>query len=269
MQRSAIISGIILLVVLLSLGSWAPANAQDDQLAATIAALQTQVAQLTTRVAQLTTPAPTPVGGVMTESRPVHGVTAVELQTVGVLTIRQGPVEILTVTAETSVLPKLRTDVADGLLTIDAREPFATAQPVRYALTVTTLAAIANAGSGRIDVTALRVPRLRLVVAGSGAIALAALTAETLTMALTGSGSATAAGTVTRQTVELSGSGDYDGAQLASRIATVRASGSGRVTVRVSDRLDVDLRGSGDMAYVGTPQIAVTNAGSGQVRKAG
>src|SRR5690349_816274 len=114
MKRYAI-ACVVLLIAVLMVWTGTPGGAagtQDQSAQATIAALQTQVARLSTRVAQLTTPSVTPnASGVVTEVRPIQGVDSVDLETIGTLSIRQGPVESLTVTAEPSVLPKLSTEV--------------------------------------------------------------------------------------------------------------------------------------------------------------
>lgn len=269
MKRGAI-TGSILLLKLVALWSVSPTDARDAGPPATIAALQTRVAALSTRVAQLTTPAPATVGGAAaTGTRPVHGIDAVELQVPGTLTIRQGTTETLVVTAEVAVLAMITTEVRDGRLTIGARGSFSATQPIRYALTITTLRAIANTGSGRIDVAPLRVPRLDLTADGSGNLSLTGLAVTDLRVALSGSGSCTVAGTTDRQDVVLSGSGGYHAERLASREAGITVSGSGGATVQVSDRLDARVQGSGDVAYVGAPQITQTVSGSGRLRKLG
>lgn len=271
MKRGMIVGMVLLVVAVIGFGGTGRARASPaSNPEATIAALQTQVAQLATQVAQLAPPvATTAADGSVTEARPIQRVAAVDLETIGTLTIRQGPVESLTVTAEASVLPKISTEVVGDTLTIAARASFTTDQPVSYALTVTTLRAVTAASSGRIAVGPLHAPQLQVIVRGSGDVALADFVGTDLQATLSGSGSCTAAGTVAQQTIALSGAGAYHGEGLASQSATVVARGSGSATLRVSDRLDVQLSGSGGVAYIGSPQLSQAISGSGRLHRIG
>ena len=57
------------------------------------------------------------------------------------------------------------------------------------------------------------------------------------------------------------------GVDLESAEADVRVSGSGPVTIRVSDRLDVAISGSGSVRYIGDPTVNTSVTGSGSVEQ--
>jgi hypothetical protein len=65
--------------------------------------------------------------------------------------------------------------------------------------------------------------------------------------------------------VTITGSGDYNGANLSSHQASVTCSGSGSATVQASETLKVHISGSGNVEYIGDPQITeevVTGSGT-------
>ena len=213
-----------------------------------------------------------PVAGaerVAEESRPVHGVREVALHGVGTLIIAQGRPDSLTIRAEERILPRIATDVRNGRLTIRPRASFRTTEPITYALTVEDVRAIELFGSSRLEALELPVGRLRLVVRGSGEAALGRLRADEFEVSVAGSGDVVVAGEVTGQEVEVSGSGSYRAADLASRNAAVEASGAGEAIVRVSDELTVRVSGSGRVAYLGAPRVRQEVSGGGDVEKIG
>lgn len=186
-------------------------------------------------------------GATASETREVNGFTAVELATSGDLEISRTGTESLTIEAEDTVLPLLTSEVSSGTLRLGIEEgtSVSTSQPIIYRLTVADLDAIAVTGSG--DVTAPD------------------LATDKLTVDLRGSGTVTTGGSADTQQVEISGSGDYEGADLSSDAAIVSVSGSGDATLQVRDTLDVTIRGSGSVTYIGDPVVTQEIAGSGEV----
>jgi hypothetical protein len=82
---------------------------------------------------------------------------------------------------------------------------------------------------------------------------------------LAGVGGITLAGQVTRQTVLISGVGDYEAEQLQSTDADVTISGQGDATVAVSGTLDATISGIGSVFYVGNPVVTSDITGAGTV----
>lgn len=227
-------------------------------------------------------------GRVITEPRPVPEFHAVELTTIGTLILAQGEHEQLVVEGEDNILAAIKSEVADGRLTISNREQntrLHPTQPLVYRLTVKTVTEISLSGSGRIEAGALTLGQLAarisgsgdVVIAqlttrgltihtnGSGALAVHQMTTRTLEVHSSGSGSVTLAGQATQQTISLSGSGRYAAADLGSQDAQVRISGSGSATVRVAATLDVHISGSGSVHYLGQPTVTQQRSGSGGV----
>ena len=187
-------------------------------------------------------------GRISTESRPVAGVKAVELDAAGVLTIDQTGAESLIIEADDNILPKLTSDVVDGTLVLGVKhgETISTRTPIKYTLTVATLNGIE--ANGLTTVTA------------SG------LSTDRLTVAISGAGHMTVAGSADSQAVTISGSGQYQAARLASHSASVDISGVGTVVVRVDTTLDVHIAGAGTVTYLGHPQVTQDVTGAGTVK---
>ena len=134
-----------------------------------------------------------------------------------------------------------------------------------FTLSTAMLNAAAVAGSGDI-----RVDRVdgdfSGKVAGSGGIEVGAIKGGNAELEIAGSGSVRAAGTADQVTAKIAGSGDIDATGLAARAATVKIAGSGNVRARASDSAAVNIAGSGDVEVTGGAKCTVKKAGSGNVR---
>jgi hypothetical protein len=179
-----------------------------------------------------------------TESHSVSGFRIVEMSGPGDLIIEQTGTESLTIEADEDLLPRLTSDVADGMLRLGGARGI-TSTPVSYRLTVKDLEGPEVSGSGHVRATQLTTPHLISRISGSGTI--------------------TVSGQAGDQAVELSGSSNYRGDDLASTRARVRVSGDGDAPVRVSEVLDVQITGSGSVTDSGEPQVNQHVTGSGQV----
>jgi len=188
-------------------------------------------------------------GNVVSENRPVGGVTAVELSGAGEVMIEQTGSESLTIEADENYLPLLTSDVADGTLRLGtkSRAMLINRGPITYRITVKDLTGLAITGSGNMTVAKVSTTELRSRVSGSGVI--------------------TVAGTTDTQRVDISGSGSFRAGELASRAAKVDISGSGDTLIKVSDSLDVRISGSGSVRYRGNPNINEHISGSGDLIK--
>lgn len=186
--------------------------------------------------------------GRATESREVHGVTAVELASFGELQIDQTGTESLTIEADPDVLPQLTSGVSGGVLRLRLAPgtTIKAARPVVYHLTVATLDSIAVSGAGVVTASNLQTDHLAVDIGGAGRITLA--------------------GTVDSQVVTISGTGNYDGGNLQSATADVTVDGAAKAVVRVSTRLNATVDGVGSIQYIGNPQVTRKINGVGSVK---
>jgi len=205
---------------------------------------------------------------VVEETRPVSGVTEVVLSGAGFVFIHQGAMESLRVRTEERIMPYITTRQYGGRLTlgfVDGTSHSGEASAIEFHLTVHDLELVELSGVGRMTVTDIDSGRLSIVHNGVGSVNLSGLTATELDVSRTGLGEIDVAGAVQRQTVTLGGQGAYAARDLHSVEAGVTIRSSGSATVRVSDRLDARIDGSGSVYYLGNPVVHRTGSGSGSV----
>jgi len=108
---------------------------------------------------------------------------------------------------------------------------------------------------------------MEISIAGSGDI-IADVDAPKIKTEIAGSGTTILKGATRDFSADVAGSGDVRAFDLLSENVDVEIAGSGNVQVFASKQLDVSIAGSGDVLYKGTPQIKQSKSGSGTVRKA-
>jgi hypothetical protein len=203
------------------------------------------------------------------EVRDVRDFQEVALEGVGTLVIEQGDTESLTIDAEPKVLQRIETEVVNGKLTIRPDRSFKTREPITYSLTVKQLTGIELAGAGRVEAAQLSSDQLRIAGSGAGAVVIQSLTANTLDVIARGNVQAELAGTVDSQTVVVSDAAKYAAANLASRIASVTASGAAQIVVNVSESLDAQVSGAASVEYIGDPAVTQDLSGVGRLTNVG
>ncbi|NCO65207.1 MAG: DUF2807 domain-containing protein, partial [Solirubrobacter sp.] len=139
-------------------------------------------------------------------------------------------------------------------------------KPINFFVTVKNLNGIDLSGVANIKEAKIKTDTMDLSTSGSSDVTLN-IEANELTSRSSGSTKFNMSGTVDRQQVDISGSGTYSAADLASQDCGVTISGSGSCTVRASGTLDVRISGSGEVSYIGNPSVAQSISGSGTVRK--
>ena len=231
-------------------------------------------------------------GSVVTQDRPLQGVSGVELGVQGTLYIEFGDQEDLRVVAEENLQEYIQADVFGGTLRIGTpNEVFLReTEPIELYLTVTQLDTIQTSSSGSIEAPGFEADRLRLSSSSSGGIQTGPVLCGTLDLQVSSSGDLTVeslqaesidvhssssgsvdigGGAVQTQDVTLTSSGNYSAPDLTSLEASLQLSSSGAATVRVSGRLTADLSSSGKVYYYGSPRLDVDSSSSGDVRQAG
>lgn len=122
-------------------------------------------------------------------------------------------------------------------------------------------------GSGNITLRG-SLKNVKSNISGSGKFDLQAAVAGLVSFDISGSGDAMARGTAGEVEARISGSGKVLASALETKACKVRISGSGSVEINVSDELEANISGSGDVRYAGNPsRLNVHSSGSGKVRK--
>jgi hypothetical protein len=230
-------------------------------------------------------------GKLASEDRPVEDINAVKLATIGTLHIKIGDTESLEIEAEENLLDYIETDVHGGELIIDTRRVnLRTRRPIRYHLTVKELNSIkitssgdieapdieagrfsiSISSSGSLDMGDLDAERVRIKISSSGDVIMGELNARSLAVGISSSGNVRIqGGEVEEQDIRISSSGDYRARDLASREAEVHISSSGNAILRVSGYLGAYTSSSGDIRYIGDPELDYSETSSGDVQRIG
>lgn len=186
-------------------------------------------------------------GNVITESRTVSDFDEIALSGSGEVVVDVNGTESLTIKADDNILPLLTTQVRSGRLELGTRSSISPSVTIVYTISAAALEGLSIEGSGDITATGI--------------------IAESFNAAISGSGQIVAAGTTDDLTVDISGSGRFEGERLVAAIGAVDVSGSGHATVNVSDNLDADISGSGTVEYIGDPDLNSSISGSGDIKR--
>ena len=168
----------------------------------------------------------------------VHGSTDVH--------VTIGNPQSVVLEAQPNIADLIETKVEDGTLVVTSQHSYtSTKSPILF-VTIPQLDSVRTSGSSDITLVGMRGPNLDIAIHGSGDVR--------------------ASGNVERLTYSCSGSGDAFLQGLAVRDAVVRVRGSGDAKLNVAATLDVEVSGSGDIRYTGSPRIIHQSVrGSGSV----
>ena len=231
-------------------------------------------------------------GKVIEEARTVSNVSGVELTMQGTLYITMGDKESLRIEAEDNLLEYIQTDVSMGRLVIKSRQGInlRNAQPIKYYLTVTELNSlvvsssgdietkdlksdsfsITISSSGNVSIDGLDCTSLRVRISSSGNVDISELAADSISVDISSSGNLDIQkGKVQKQDINISSSGEYRASEVESVSADVVLTSSGEATIRVSDQLTGRLSSSGNINYIGNPDVNVNMTSSGRTVKIG
>lgn len=201
--------------------------------------------------------------------RTLSDVRAIELLGPIDIVIRQGTLEKATVHTDDNIAPMIETRVADGVLHVGVRSgaSFRTRHPVGVTVDLKQLASLKIQGSGDVTCAQLQTDLLEITIRGSGDVRFDGLRASALAVLVRGSGGAHLTGTVPKQGFDIEGTGSIDAGELAGREVAVRVAGTGSADIWVSETLDVQISGTGDVSYRGNPRITKSITGVGTLSR--
>jgi hypothetical protein len=215
-------------------------------------------------------------GNVITEPRQVSHFNRVSMGGSGELTITQGDEESLTIEADDNLLRHIQSEVKHGTLFLGIKgsnwsDRIRPTKPIKFSVIMKQIAGLDLSGSGSVRASHITTQDLDIDIGGSGDVTIGSLTAQKLVVALSGSATcAVSRGKVSRQGIDISGSGEYRAPKLESQAVEAEISGSGHATVWARESLSVNISGSGEVDYFGTPgKITKEVSGSGSVNGRG
>lgn len=206
------------------------------------------------------------------QARAVSGFEAIAVRGPVKLVVRQSGREAVLLQGDDNLLPLIETVVEERkhgrTLVIGLRKGTSVNTRTDIVATVDAvrLKAVSSAGSGDVEVQALKTPSFALDLAGSADAQLTGLQTEALEISVSGSGDVRASGSATRVKIGIAGSGSAAFASLQADDVTVSIAGSGDAEVVANKTLAVSVAGSGDVVYRGNGQLVKNSvAGSGSV----
>jgi hypothetical protein len=207
-------------------------------------------------------------GKSITQSRTVANFQYVSLEGMGDIAIVQGSTESLTIEAEDNVMPLIKTEVKNGILSIrfdqkDWKDVIRPTKPIKFALGVKTLNGVELSGAGNIVAPSLKTGVLSIKISGAGTVKIDKLEATDLSTSVSGLGNVELSGAVAKQTVDLTGAGQYLAGDVAGRAAKITLSGGGNATVWATESLDVTINGAGQVSYFAGPKLTKSITGLG------
>jgi hypothetical protein len=207
-------------------------------------------------------------GNVINQTRSIQGVNQVSLDGTGAVLVTQGTEESLTIEAEDNIIPHIISGVVGNKLVVsyDNTTPSPT-RPVKYHLSVKDLSSITLSGAVKVETSGFKTRNLVVSMNGAGEGNMSGLEVNTLIVTLSGAGKMNMAGTAADQTITISGAGDYEAGTLETRNTTITINGAGKGRLNVSNILNATINGSGDISYLGNPQVNRQINGAGTVRQ--
>ncbi|NOY97537.1 MAG: DUF2807 domain-containing protein [Chlorobi bacterium] len=209
------------------------------------------------------------------EERNVPSFSEISLRIPGELHIEQGKKQSIEISAESSTLEKIITEVKGRKLIIRFTNKhflwnnFKSGKISLY-ITVPEIDGLSISGSGDIIADKPITTRiLNLAVSGSGDLRLANLKAERVKTAISGSGDIIIkdGGVADELSISISGSGNVKASGFKAKEVNIKTAGSGDASVYAVNSLNIRVAGSGDVYYNGSPAIDSSIAGSGGVKK--
>jgi imidazole glycerol phosphate synthase subunit HisF len=150
--------------------------------------------------------------------------------------------------ADDNILPLIKTDVRDGVLSVTSDERYNAGKAVVLRITLPELTAVTSRGAGEVTI--------------------ADANGDSLKIESMGAASVKAEGKVKAATISSTGAGDIDAAKLQAATAKVSVTGAASVNVFASEQLDVNVTGVGSVNYSGNPKIVNKSVGGfGSVNK--
>jgi hypothetical protein len=226
-------------------------------------------------------------GTMVEETRTVGGVSDVELAMPGTLHITMGDKETFRIEAEDNLMAYIQTNVRAGKLLIQSRPgtSLRPTRPIDYYLTVTELSSIVISSDGDIETGDLQSDSFSITVSSSGNASISTLNCTSLSVKISSSGNVKVSelmansisvdisssgnleiqkGKAQQQDINISSSGEYRARDLESVSANAILTSSGEATIRVSEHLTGSLSSSGNINYVGSPEVDVRMTSSGR-----
>jgi hypothetical protein len=182
------------------------------------------------------------------ETRAVTAFTAIDASGIGNMKLRIGDADGLKITADDNLLPKIKSEVKDGVLILSSTSALHSKTDIVYEITAKSIQRIENSGTVSIDASGFNGGALKIETSGVGSTVLA--------------------GKVDSLKVELSGVGSIDADGLVADRVVAEMSGVGSGSVRAEKSIRAEVSGVGSLSWKGAASdVSTSVSGIGRVSK--
>jgi hypothetical protein len=213
---------------------------------------------------------------VLRETRAASGFSRIQVDGQADITLQQGTTEGVALEATAQGLKQILTDVRGRTLRISMVDQShwwqwitggSSTRTPRITINLIQLERIEAAGAVNFVADSLKADELRLDFAGACKLKIGNLQANKLRLDGAGAIKAEIAGKVAEQSIDLSGAGSYQAADLVSDNIDLQVSGAGKAIVNAKTSLKAEISGAGLVEYTGNPRLDQDISGIGKIRR--
>ena len=208
-------------------------------------------------------------GPIRTETRTVNNFSGIDLQMNGNVYYQNAPTWKVEVSAKASIHDVLETNVNNGRLVVRYRngKTYDNDESIRINVSGPGVNSFSLNTSGNIIcLNTIQTDNLYLRSSGSGDIVLQYVEANAIDAESKQSGRISATGGFAiNEKLKTDGSGKIDLSAISSKNVNAHIVGLGDIKIKVADRLDVTIDGSGSVFFNGSPLISTHINGTGRL----
>ncbi len=206
-------------------------------------------------------------GKVTTEERSLSVFTGIFSTCSANIILTLGDDQKIKIEAEDNIQQYIITTVSKNKLSVSSENNIYPTKAINIYITVKEITYLELTGSGNISAeNMLKSQSLKLKNIGSGNIT-ASIDIDDLDIQISGSGNIGLSGNAKESDININGSGKVKGKELTVFNSKIKLSGSGDCTIDVTNTLNADLSGSGNLYIVKEPEsIFGKYVGSGKIK---
>jgi len=200
-------------------------------------------------------------GEIVTESRKVGEFTSVHAGGGLTVEVRKGAPS-LTIETDKNLLEYMRSEVKDGVLTVNTKPntSIRASKKVKVTITAPSLTGLSASGGVDINVDVPMIKNARIDASGGVQMRVSTIDADSLDLDVSGGVDMTLVGRVNAIKGEFSGGVQLRAEKLAAKTMTVDASGGCDLEVAVAESIQGDLSGGVDLDVHGSPKVSVSKS---------